>query len=60
MGSEMCIRDRYTLDGSDPRYSATAKIYTAAITNPEAGVEIKAYAAKSGMFASGVVKHVCE
>lgn len=51
---------KYTLDGSDPRYSATAKIYTAAITNPEAGVEIKAYAAKSGMFASGVVKHVCE
>ena len=50
---------KYTLDGSDPRYSATAKVYTAAITNPAAGVVIKAYAYKTGMFASGVAEHTC-
>ena len=50
---------KYTLDGSDPRYSPTAQVYTAAITNPEAGTMIKAYAYKDGMFASGVVEHVC-
>ena len=50
---------KYTLDGSDPRYSPTAQVYTAAIANPEVGTVIKAYAYKDGMFASAVKEHVC-
>ena len=43
----------YTLDGSDPRYSVEAKVYTAALTLAK-GDRLRAYAAKSGMFNSGV------
>jgi len=43
----------YTLDGSDPRYSVEAKVYTAALTLTK-GDRLRAYAAKSGMFNSGV------
>ena len=50
---------KYTLDGSDPRYSVSAQVYTAEITSPEAGTVIKAYAYKDGMFASDVKEHVC-
>lgn len=46
----------YTLDGSDPRYSVEAKTYTAAVTVTD-GDEIRAYAAKDGMFNSGVVSY---
>lgn len=35
---------KYTVDGSDPRFSATATTYSTAITNPTAGVVIKAVA----------------
>lgn len=41
----------YTLDGSDPRYSKEAKVYTAAVA-VEAGDEVRAYAAKDGMWNS--------
>lgn len=44
----------YTLNGSDPRYSKDALPYTAAIT-VTSGDELRAYAAKSGMFNSEVV-----
>lgn len=46
----------YTLDGSDPRYSVEAKTYTAAITLA-AGDQVRAYAAKEGMFHSGVAEY---
>lgn len=49
----------YTLDGTDPRYSTTAKVYTAAIANPTADTILKAVATKSGMFASEVLEHTC-
>lgn len=45
----------YTTDGSDPRYSIEAKTYTAAVTL-EDGETIRAYAAKDGMFNSGVAE----
>jgi len=45
----------YTVDGSDPRYSADAKTYTSAVTLRD-GETIRAYAAKSEMFNSGVVE----
>lgn len=50
---------RYTTDGSDPRYSASAVVYTAAFDAPEAGAVIKAVAAKEGMFPSEVSEHTC-
>ncbi len=43
----------YTLDGSDPRYSANKKTYTSAITLAN-GDALKAYADKDGMFSSAV------
>lgn len=43
----------YTLDGSDPRYSANKKTYTAAVTLAPRDV-LKAYADKDGMFSSAV------
>ena len=46
---------RYTVDGSDPRYSKSAQSYTAAVTLAE-GRSIRAYAEKSGMLPSGVVE----
>lgn len=52
----------YTTDGSDPRYSASRAVYSAAITNPAAGVEIKAVAEKidtGNMYWSDVVVHTC-
>lgn len=44
----------YTTDGSDPRYSNTAKIGAAAGTG--AGIVVKAYAHKDGMFPSPVAE----
>jgi len=43
----------YTLDGSDPKTSSTKKAYTGAITLKK-DLQIKAYAAKSGMRDSSV------
>jgi hypothetical protein len=45
----------YTVDGSDPRYSDEAKVYTAAVTLT-AGQTIRAYATKAGMYASAVAE----
>ncbi len=45
----------YTLDGSDPRYSKTAKLYTAAVVL-EADQTIKAFAEKAGSFRSAVAQ----
>lgn len=46
----------YTTDGSDPRYSVDAKVYTAAVALGS-GDELRAYAAKDGMFNSAVAEH---
>lgn len=46
----------YTLDGSDPRYSTSAKTYTAAVSVP-AGGNLRAYAGKDGMFSSAVADY---
>ena len=46
---------KYTLDGSDPRYSKSAKLYTAAVTL-EAGQTIRAFAEKAGSYRSGVAE----
>ena len=44
---------RYTLDGSDPRYSDSAKDYTASTTlEAEEGCKIRAYAVKDGLYPS--------
>lgn len=43
----------YTLDGSDPRYSATAKVYSAAVTVATGDI-VSAYAAATGKFNSAV------
>lgn len=45
----------YTVDGSDPRYSDDAKTYTAAVTLT-AGQTIRAYAVKTGKYASAVAE----
>lgn len=51
---------KYTLDGSDPRYSITAADYSAtAIANPAAGTVLKIYAFKDGKYNSDVVIHTC-
>lgn len=50
---------RYTLDGTDPRYSTTAQIYSAAFNNPDAGTVLKAVASADGYFASDVLVHTC-
>jgi hypothetical protein len=42
----------YTADGSDPRYSDSAKIYSAAFSEPEAGSSVRAFAKKDGMYQS--------
>ncbi|MDR0859254.1 MAG: chitobiase/beta-hexosaminidase C-terminal domain-containing protein [Oscillospiraceae bacterium] len=46
----------YTLDGSDPRYSETKKLYSAALTPTQLdGVSVvRAYAAKTAMYNSAV------
>ena len=46
---------KYTVDGSDPRYSKSAKLYTAAVSL-EAGQTIKAFAEKDGSYRSGVAE----
>lgn len=43
----------YTVDGSDPRYSPTATVYTGAVTLT-AGQTIKAFAKRTGYFPSAV------
>lgn len=45
----------YTTNGSDPRYSVDAKPYSAAVSLV-AGDQLRAYAAKSGMYNSGVAE----
>ena len=47
---------KYTVDGSDPRYSKTAVVGTA--PSVRAGVTVKAYAFKEGAFDSGVAEMV--
>ena len=49
---------KYTTDGSNPKTSATASTYSAAITNPAAGTVIKAYASLSGSVDSAVTTYV--
>ena len=44
----------YTVDGSDPRYSVEAKTYTSAVAL-KSGDQLRAYAAKDGMFSSDVL-----
>lgn len=46
----------YTTNGSDPRYSVDAKVYSAAVTLVD-GDELRAYAKKDGMFNSAVAEH---
>lgn len=45
----------YTTNGADPRYSKDAKTYTSAVTL-SAGDQLRAYAVKDGLYASGVAK----
>ena len=48
---------RYTLDGSDPRYSDSAKDYTASTKlTAEEGCKIRAYAVKTGLYPSPVIE----
>ena len=44
---------KYTVDGTDPRYSASAQVYSAAV-NVASGTVVKAVAYKTGSFASDV------
>ncbi len=45
---------KYTTDGSDPRYSVTAKVYASPITTPGSGILLRAVARKDGEYASTV------
>ena len=45
---------RYTTDGSDPRYSQSAQVYSAPFAQPEAGTVVTAAAQKEGMYHSAV------
>lgn len=45
----------YTTDGSDPRYSKTAKAYTSAVS-VEAGTVVRAYAEADGKYRSAVAE----
>ena len=45
---------RYTVDGSDPRYSDSAREYSTKIIT-QSGEIIRAYAEKAGKYASAVV-----
>lgn len=47
---------KYTLDGSDPRYSDKAQVYSAAFDAPAAGTVVRACAVKSGLFQSNVAE----
>ena len=46
---------RYTTDGSDPRYSATAQVYSAAVPAP-AGTTVRAYAGTETGYPSAVAQ----
>ena len=46
----------YTTDGSDPRYSVDAKLYTTPVALVS-GDELRSYAAKEGMFWSAVAEY---
>lgn len=48
---------KYTVDGTDPRYSKSAKTYTAAVSL-EAGQTIKAFAEKEGSYRSALSQAV--
>lgn len=52
---------RYTLDGTDPRYSITAVTYGAAFTNPDAGTLIRAVASDNAnnIYDSDLLEHTC-
>lgn len=53
---------KYTLDGTDPRWSSTAKTYSAAFDNPDAGVVIKAvayYFTNAAYYMSDMLTHTC-
>lgn len=45
---------RYTLDGTDPRYSDSAKEYVSGTLTPETGKSIRAYAVQTGKYPSVV------
>ena len=49
---------KYTIDGTDPRYSASAEIYTGAVS--ASGETLKAYAYKDDMYPSAVVEAVLD
>jgi hypothetical protein len=49
----------YTTDGSDPRYSANAKVYSAPV-EVEDGATVSAYAVENGKFKSDVASEVAE
>lgn len=50
---------KYTLDGTNPKTSDTAKVYASGSKpNAAAGVTVKAYAYKSGLLNSGVAESV--
>lgn len=44
----------YTLDGSDPRYSVDAQVYPGSAVTVPAGATVKAYAERTGYWASAV------
>lgn len=48
----------YTVDGSDPRWSKSRKLYTTAVTNPAAGEKIRAVAeyAEGGVYVSDLAE----
>jgi len=46
----------YTTNGSDPRYSTDAQLYTAPVALTS-GDELRVYAAKTDMFWSAVAEH---
>lgn len=50
---------KYTLDGTDPRYSDKAIIYTAAFANPDAGTKVRAvaYDYANGIYNSDLLEH---
>ena len=47
---------KYTIDGTDPRYSPTAEIYSSTVT--ASGQTLKAYAYKEGCFNSPVAEQI--
>lgn len=49
---------KYTLDGSDPRYSKDAKTYTAPVAL-KSGDKLRAYASKEEMYNSAVMEKDC-